>query len=54
MITINLKDFYPWYGSDEYIDIPEEVALELLADKRYEAAHERKMKRRKIISFSDY
>lgn len=54
MITINLKDFYPWYGSDEYIDIPEEVALELFADKRYEAAHERKMKRRKVISFSDY
>ena len=54
MVTINLKDFYPWYGSDEYIDIPEEVALELLADKRYEAAYTKKMKRRKVMSFSDY
>ena len=54
MITINLKDFYPWYGSDEYIEVPEEVALELLADKHYEAAHRRRIKRNKVFSFSDY
>ena len=35
MITINLKDFYPWYGQNEDIEVPEEVALELLADKHY-------------------
>ena len=29
-ITINLKDFYPWYGTDEFIEAPEEVLLEIL------------------------
>lgn len=54
MITINLKDYYPWYGQDEYIEIPEEVALELLADKHYEAAHRKSIKRNKVLSFSEY
>ena len=54
MITINLKDFYPWYGTDEFIEVPEEVVLEMLADKRYEAAHAKKIKRHKVLSFSDY
>ena len=54
MITINLKDFYPWYGTDEFIEVPEEVMLEMLADKRYEAAHAKKIKRHKVLSFSDY
>ena len=54
MITINLKDFYPWYGQDEYIEVPKEVVLEMLADKRYEAAHAKKIKRHKVLSFSDY
>ena len=25
MTTINLKDFYPWYTHDEYIEVSEEV-----------------------------
>ena len=54
MITINLKDFYPWYGTDEFIEVPEEVVLEMLADKRYEAAYTKKIKRHKVLSFSDY
>ena len=29
MTTINLKDFYPWYTHDEYIEVSEEVADEL-------------------------
>ena len=33
MTTINLKDFYPWYTHDEYIEVPDEVAAELKADK---------------------
>ena len=36
MTTINLKDFYSWYTHDEYIEVPDEVAEELKADKRYE------------------
>ena len=47
MITINLRDFYPWYTHDEFVEIPEEVAEELLADRRYRKAHERRTKRNK-------
>lgn len=39
MITINLKDFYPWYTHDEYISVSDEVAAELLESRRHEAAH---------------
>lgn len=30
MMKINLKDFYPWYTHDEYVEIPDEIAVELL------------------------
>lgn len=43
MVTINLKDFYPWYTHDEYIDVSDEVAEELLAGKRYEKAYGRRV-----------
>ena len=39
MTTINLKDFYYWYLTDELVDVPDEVAEELMASKRREAAH---------------
>ena len=39
MTTINLKDFYAWYTHDEYIEVSDEVAAELKADKLYEAAY---------------
>jgi len=35
-IIINLRDFYQWYTHDEFIDVTDEVAAELIADKRYE------------------
>ena len=47
MTTINLKNFYPWYTHDEYIEVPDEVAEELKADKRYEAAYRRRVVRNK-------
>ena len=47
MTTINLKTFYPWYTHDEYIEVPDEVAEELKADKRYEAAYRRRVVRNK-------
>lgn len=47
MTTINLRDFYPWYNHDEYIKVPDEVAEQLLADKRYEKAHKRRLCRNK-------
>ena len=39
MTTINLKDFYYWYLTDELLEVPDEVAEELMASKRREAAH---------------
>ena len=39
MTTINMKDFYYWYTGDELIEVPDEVAEELLAGKRWEAAY---------------
>ena len=47
MTTINLKDFYSWYTHDEYIEVSDEVAAELKADKLYEAAHQRRTTRNK-------
>ena len=47
MTTINLKDYYPWYLTDEYIEVSDEVAAELRADKLYEAAHQRRIVRNK-------
>ena len=29
MTTINLKDYYPWYLTNEYIEVSDEVAAEL-------------------------
>ena len=39
MTPINLKDFYYWYLTDELVEVPDEVAEELMASKRREAAH---------------
>jgi len=47
MTTINLKDFYSWYTNDEYIEVSDEVAAELRADKLYEAAYQRRVIRNK-------
>ena len=47
MTTINLKDFYPWYTHDEYIEVSEEVAEELRASRLYEAAYQRRVIRNK-------
>ena len=47
MTTINLKNYYPWYKHDEYIEVPDEVAAELRADKLYEASYQRQLMRNK-------
>ena len=48
--TINLRDFYPWYTHDEFVEVSDEVAAELRADRRYEKNHERSMRRNKVLS----
>lgn len=34
MTTINLREFYPWYIQDEFIEVSDEVAAELRAGRR--------------------
>ena len=48
--TINLRDFYPWYTNDEFVEVPETIAAELFADKRYAQTHERTLRRNKVHS----
>ena len=47
MTTINLKDFYYWYLTDELVEVPDEVAEELIASKRREAAHAERVRNNK-------
>lgn len=39
MTTINLREFFYWYLTDEYIEVSEEVAAVLRSDSRYEERH---------------
>jgi len=50
MSTINLRNFYPWYTQDEFVEVSDEVAAELIADKRYQQTHERTVRRNKVYS----
>ena len=51
MATINLRDFYPWYTQDELVDVPDVIAAELFADRRYHKTHARRMRENKTYSF---
>ncbi|MCL2821568.1 MAG: sigma-70 family RNA polymerase sigma factor [Oscillospiraceae bacterium] len=51
LITINLREFYPFYTHDVFVEVTVEVAEELKADKRYHKAHDRRMRRNKGYSF---
>ena len=50
MVEINLKDYYYWYITDEFIEVSDEVAAELRAGKQYESVYRRRMKRNKVNS----
>jgi len=47
MAIINLRDFYPWYICDEFVEVSDEIADELFADKRYHKSHRRRTYRNK-------
>ena len=47
MKTINLREFYPWYIEDQFIEVTDEVAEALRSDKLYEIAHQRRLVRNK-------
>lgn len=46
-MTINLRDFFYWYVTDEYIEVSDEVAAVLRSDSRYEERHYERQKRNK-------
>ncbi len=47
MTKINLRDYYPFYNEDFFLDIQDEVAGALLEAKRQEEAYRRRMYRHK-------
>ena len=49
MAIINLREFYSWYTWDEFIEVTDEVAAELSADKRYQKTHEQRIRRNMAI-----
>lgn len=42
MTSIILRDYYPFYTTDCFLDVPDEVAVLLLTHARYEAAYQRR------------
>ena len=52
LVTINLRDYYPWYVTDDFVEVSEDVAAELQADRRYEKTHERNNRRHKVYSLN--
>ena len=50
MKKINLRDYYYWYTWDEFVEVTDEIAEELDADKRYHKAHRRRMNRNGVYS----
>ena len=49
MQTINLKQYYPFFTEDTFVEVSDEIVEAFLLDKRAEAARERKMYRYKAF-----
>ncbi len=47
MTIINLREFYPWYIENQFIEVSDAVAEELRASRKAEAAHQRQLTRNK-------
>ena len=43
MVTINLKDFYPWYTHDEFVEVSDEVAAAMLEAGRLDRNYTRRV-----------
>ena len=50
MIIINLRQFYPWYQHDDYLEVQDEIAAVLFADRRRQKSYERTIRRERIYS----
>jgi|GEM_PF-4743830 len=45
MVTINLKTYYPHYESDEFVEVTDELFLEMQQWERNERSRDRKRRR---------
>lgn len=54
MATINLRDYYPFYQNDVWIEIPDDLAAQLEQWNREESNRQRKRRRYHDYSFSDF
>lgn len=50
MKTINLRDYYPYYRQDNFIELPDEVIAAIKPYRAEEQAHRRRMYRNKVYS----
>lgn len=42
MATINLREYYPYYPNDKFVEVPDELAMEMKQWQRDENAYKRK------------
>lgn len=54
MIQINLRDYYPTYHNDIFVEVTEEVAEQLRQWERNEKAYQRKLKRNRAQYSLDF
>ena len=45
MARINLRDFYPWYTHDEFVEVPDVIAAELFTERHYKKIEKQRMRR---------
>ena len=50
MKTINLRDYYPYYTHDIFIELPDEIVDAMKPYKTEEQSHRRRMRRNKVYS----
>ena len=50
MKTINLRDYYPYYTHDAFIELPDEIAAAMKPYKTEEQSHKRRMRLHKVYS----
>lgn len=50
MKTINLRDYYPYYSRDSFIELPDEIVAAMKPYKTEEQSHRRRMRLHKVYS----
>ena len=50
MKTINLRDYYPYYSRDSFIELPDETVAAMKPYKTEEQSHWRRMRLHKVYS----